>query len=177
MSRKLPPKRLHFDGQFCRQNWSLSYLVIDYITNTQTSAKAWTKLIQSCKNFFAKNQIFVIEKLCLTFDSKLKLSMNEFEKSFDFAKVPCKFWITDIFHFPFVTTQNKISSIIPKNYRCDVKVLRLFHQTISFDAFLFLSSNVEIIKLDFVTVKNENGSIVPFEKLVEILPKIKEIKL
>uniref|UniRef100_A0A914PR26 Uncharacterized protein n=1 Tax=Panagrolaimus davidi TaxID=227884 RepID=A0A914PR26_9BILA len=136
-----------------------------------SNAKAWQKLIQSCKYFFAKNQIFVIENLSFTRDYRIKLSSNGFEKPFDIAKVPCKLWINEIFHFPYF-----ISLIIPKIYRCDVKFLRFFHQTISFDAFLFLSSYVEIIELEFVTVENENGSIVPFEKLVEILPKIKEIK-
>uniref|UniRef100_A0A914QPN6 Uncharacterized protein n=1 Tax=Panagrolaimus davidi TaxID=227884 RepID=A0A914QPN6_9BILA len=171
----VPIKQLHFDGPFRQQNLPFRDSFINYITKSPSNAKAWQKLIQSCKYFFAKNEIFAIEKLCLTSDSKLKLSMNGFEKSFDFAKFPCKLWITDIFHVPFVAIRNKISStIIPKIYRCDVKVLELLHQIISFDKFLFLSSNVEDIFLYETIVENENGSMVPLEKIVQILPKIKE---
>uniref|UniRef100_A0AC35FTS5 Uncharacterized protein n=1 Tax=Panagrolaimus sp. PS1159 TaxID=55785 RepID=A0AC35FTS5_9BILA len=68
-----------------------------------------------------------------------------------------------------------LSSVFPKLYKTDFKKLTLADHTISYSDFLFLSSNVENIELMSVVVKNEDGTIVPLEKLVKALPKIKFI--
>uniref|UniRef100_A0A914P5N4 Uncharacterized protein n=1 Tax=Panagrolaimus davidi TaxID=227884 RepID=A0A914P5N4_9BILA len=72
---------------------------------------------------------------------------------------------------------SSLSPIFPKLYKTDCKELILCDLPISYNDFLFLSSNVENIVLTFVVVKNEDGSIVPLEKLVKSLPKIKDIFL
>uniref|UniRef100_A0A914PTV5 Uncharacterized protein n=1 Tax=Panagrolaimus davidi TaxID=227884 RepID=A0A914PTV5_9BILA len=64
VSEKIAPiKQLHFHGPFNRQNWPFRDSLINYITKNPSNAKAWKKLIQSCKYFFAKNPIYVIDKL------------------------------------------------------------------------------------------------------------------
>uniref|UniRef100_A0A914QLH2 Uncharacterized protein n=1 Tax=Panagrolaimus davidi TaxID=227884 RepID=A0A914QLH2_9BILA len=70
-----------------------------------------------------------------------------------------------------------MSFICPKIYRCDIKVLVLQCQNMSYSEFLLISTNAE--KLDFynVTVKNEDASIVPLEKLVEVAVKVRYINL
>uniref|UniRef100_A0A914NYM6 Uncharacterized protein n=1 Tax=Panagrolaimus davidi TaxID=227884 RepID=A0A914NYM6_9BILA len=70
----LRPKQLHFRGPYRRQNWSLSYLIIGYITKNPSNAKAWEKLIQSCKYFFAKNPIIVADYL--NFSQGWEISSN-----------------------------------------------------------------------------------------------------
>uniref|UniRef100_A0A914P5B5 Uncharacterized protein n=1 Tax=Panagrolaimus davidi TaxID=227884 RepID=A0A914P5B5_9BILA len=56
-------------------------------------------------------------------------------------------------------------------------MLYLSDLIISYNDFLFISSNVESIGLTRVVVKNEDATIVPLEKLVKALPKIKYIYL
>uniref|UniRef100_A0A914PV68 Uncharacterized protein n=1 Tax=Panagrolaimus davidi TaxID=227884 RepID=A0A914PV68_9BILA len=58
-----PIKQLYFHGPYIRQNWPFRDSLINYITKNPSNAKAWQKLIQPCKYFFAKNSIFVIDKL------------------------------------------------------------------------------------------------------------------
>uniref|UniRef100_A0A914P064 DUF38 domain-containing protein n=1 Tax=Panagrolaimus davidi TaxID=227884 RepID=A0A914P064_9BILA len=72
-----------------------------------------------------------------------------------------------------------LSPIFPKLYKTDFEKLDLSIQTISYNDFLFISSNVENIELIRVVIKNEEVpyTIVPLEKLVKALPKIKNISL
>uniref|UniRef100_A0A914QGT2 Uncharacterized protein n=1 Tax=Panagrolaimus davidi TaxID=227884 RepID=A0A914QGT2_9BILA len=56
-------------------------------------------------------------------------------------------------------------------------MLYLSDQTISYNDFVFVSSNVETIGLSRVVVKNEDVTIVPLEKLVKALPKINDVHL
>uniref|UniRef100_A0AC35FH69 Uncharacterized protein n=1 Tax=Panagrolaimus sp. PS1159 TaxID=55785 RepID=A0AC35FH69_9BILA len=100
--------------------------------------------------------------------------LYEFQEPADFTNVLCKFWLTDEFwcgklSIPF-------STIFSYLHQVDVKTLDFCKHTFSFNEFVFLASNVEKITLCHVTVKNEDGTIVPLEKIVKVLPKIKEFE-
>uniref|UniRef100_A0AC35FXP3 Uncharacterized protein n=1 Tax=Panagrolaimus sp. PS1159 TaxID=55785 RepID=A0AC35FXP3_9BILA len=72
---------------------------------------------------------------------------------------------------------------MPQIYRCDATKLILYGQILSYNEFLFFSRNVEILHLDYSRVKNPNvtvatnpeSTIVPLEKLVKTLVKLKKI--
>uniref|UniRef100_A0A914Z3A7 Uncharacterized protein n=1 Tax=Panagrolaimus superbus TaxID=310955 RepID=A0A914Z3A7_9BILA len=93
------------------------------------------------------------------------------------ANVSSKFWITDTINIydEIDVAPNRLSSIIPKVYQANITKLNLKNQIISYSDFLFLSSNVENIDMFCTTVKAGNDSIVPLEKLVNGLPKIKSL--
>uniref|UniRef100_A0A914PQE8 Uncharacterized protein n=1 Tax=Panagrolaimus davidi TaxID=227884 RepID=A0A914PQE8_9BILA len=168
-------KQLHFHGSYIRQNWPFRDSLINYITKNPSNAKAWTKLIQSCKYFFAKNPVFVIDKLGHESNGWTAF-LNGIQKSIDFTKISSKLWITEKFDgFNALNPPKNVSWIIPKLYKCDAKYLGLVNDVISYEDFLFLSSNLEEIILYKCIVKKDNGSIVPLEKLVQVLPKIKSI--
>uniref|UniRef100_A0A914PQV0 Uncharacterized protein n=1 Tax=Panagrolaimus davidi TaxID=227884 RepID=A0A914PQV0_9BILA len=158
-----------------RQNWLFRDSLINYITKSPSNSKAWQKLIQSCKYFFAKNPVFVFDKLEYK-SKKWMVSLNETKKRIDFTKILIKLWITDKFDISndFNPPIN-VSLIIPKLYKVDAKYLRLVNVVISFKDFSFLSSNVLIIVLRENVIKDSDDSIVPLEKLIAILPKIKII--
>uniref|UniRef100_A0A914QY34 Uncharacterized protein n=1 Tax=Panagrolaimus davidi TaxID=227884 RepID=A0A914QY34_9BILA len=182
--RQLRPNRLHFRGPCRRQNWSLSYLIIDYITKNPSNAKAWQKLIQSCKYFFAKNPIIVAD--CLDFCQGWVLSANtsagRLEKRIPSNNISYKLWITEKLRI-YGANRKYVSSIIPQIYRCDATKLLLHGPILSYNEFLFLSRSAEVLHLDYSGVKNGNGvvptneesSIIPLEKLVKTLVNLKEI--
>uniref|UniRef100_A0A914QHM0 Uncharacterized protein n=1 Tax=Panagrolaimus davidi TaxID=227884 RepID=A0A914QHM0_9BILA len=93
----------------------------------------------------------------------------------DMKNISCKFWITQFISAKYSDNKNIISSIIPKIYKCDAKMLCLDNQIFSYNDFAFLVSNAEDINFKAVTVMNENDLIVPFEKVFEAIPKIKYI--
>uniref|UniRef100_A0A914PWR4 Uncharacterized protein n=1 Tax=Panagrolaimus davidi TaxID=227884 RepID=A0A914PWR4_9BILA len=166
-------QQLYFQGPYRPQKWPFKYSLINYITMNPSNSKAWQKLIQTCKFFFAKNPVLVIEKLSSIFGREWRASLNGFEKDVNFASIHSKFWVTDQF-FSFYFS---VSSVISYLYQVHAKTLKISKQTILYNDYLFISSKVEDIDLYQVTVKKEDGTIVPLEELVEVLPKIKEIKL
>uniref|UniRef100_A0AC35F4P8 Uncharacterized protein n=1 Tax=Panagrolaimus sp. PS1159 TaxID=55785 RepID=A0AC35F4P8_9BILA len=135
-----------------------------------SNAKAWEKLIQSCKYFFSKNSICVADILNLDSKNNLGLSLGSYPW-FRITNLTVKLWIINI----IVSYSNTLTLIFPKLYKTDFKKLHLWNQTISYNDFLFISSNVGKIFLYRTIVKTEDGLIVPLEKLVKALPKIKYI--
>uniref|UniRef100_A0A914QNS5 Uncharacterized protein n=1 Tax=Panagrolaimus davidi TaxID=227884 RepID=A0A914QNS5_9BILA len=172
--RIVPIKQLHFQGPNIRQNWPFRDSLINYITKTPSNSKAWTKLIQSCKYFFAKNPILVVEDLWWDEEKEWLASLNNGEGPVEFSKFSSKVWITNKFDATFTKPEN-VSLIIPKIYKCDANFSRLLYDVISYENFSFLSSNLKNIVFYNNVVKNENDETVPFEKLIAVLPKIKSI--
>uniref|UniRef100_A0A914Q1E8 Uncharacterized protein n=1 Tax=Panagrolaimus davidi TaxID=227884 RepID=A0A914Q1E8_9BILA len=172
----VPTKQLNFDGLFRRQNWPFRNSLINYITKSPSNAKAWQKLIQSCKYFYAENPILVIENLRWEEEKEWLVSLNNDERPVDFSNISPKLWITNEFNVTLASPEN-ISSIVPKIYKCDANFFRLLHDVISYEDFSFLSSNLEDIVLHNCIVKKDNASNVPLENLFAVLPKIKTIFL
>uniref|UniRef100_A0A914Y7I1 Uncharacterized protein n=1 Tax=Panagrolaimus superbus TaxID=310955 RepID=A0A914Y7I1_9BILA len=87
-----------------------------------------------------------------------------------------KLWITD--YLSVYTANDSNNSVVlnfPKIYQCDATYLLLKNQVISLNEFMFLCLSVEELGLEEVTVKNDNGTVVLFDKLAEQFPNVKEI--
>uniref|UniRef100_A0AC35ERQ9 Uncharacterized protein n=1 Tax=Panagrolaimus sp. PS1159 TaxID=55785 RepID=A0AC35ERQ9_9BILA len=86
-----------------------------------------------------------------------------------------KFWIAhglSVAPSNSITAETKdpniLTSIIPKLFRCDVRVLHLLKQVISYHDLPFLTSSAKVVIFDQVVVKHEDGSNVDVQKIVEI---------
>uniref|UniRef100_A0AC34F7W8 DUF38 domain-containing protein n=1 Tax=Panagrolaimus sp. ES5 TaxID=591445 RepID=A0AC34F7W8_9BILA len=86
-----------------------------------------------------------------------------------------KLWMTEKLCCYNFNKENYISSVFPKIYRCDVFHLILENQTFTFNEHIFISLAAKRIIYRDIVVKTADGSIVPFEKLVEAVPKVKKI--
>uniref|UniRef100_A0A914PGP3 Homing endonuclease LAGLIDADG domain-containing protein n=1 Tax=Panagrolaimus davidi TaxID=227884 RepID=A0A914PGP3_9BILA len=164
-------KRIQFfKSFFSRQNWSLPNSIIYYILKNPSTSKVYQKLIQSCKYFFAKNPILIInEKLYIAI-----LSYLHYPKPIDLKNISSKLWIKNEIN---ISSRNgdegyRASRMIPKIFKCDAPRLILMKQIISFKELIFLASNVQKINLECTIVKNSDGSIVEFKKMVEFFPKV-----
>lgn len=174
------PKRIYFDRKYFHQDWSLPDSIVYYITQNPSSAEFYFNLISTCKYFFTKNAIL----LCpgLGFDGKIyeekSKALEELTACNDLES-PAKIWIVgcDFGVFPSKTSNltNGVSSFIENIYRCEAERLYFVNQIISHDELFFLTSSVYAIHFDQVTVKDKDGSILPLEKIVEAIPKLKEI--
>uniref|UniRef100_A0A914QKY4 Uncharacterized protein n=1 Tax=Panagrolaimus davidi TaxID=227884 RepID=A0A914QKY4_9BILA len=166
-------KHAEFMETYHRQNFSMPDSVIFYVAKNPKTSALYLKMIKTCKYFFVKNSIIVID--CLdTHRGKWRIN----KKPLDLTKYNCKYWITDKIHAPafeFVN-RNIFSSIISKLYRCDVKCLELFFQVVSFNDLSLLIPSAEKIYLRNVSVK-KCDSIIPLEDIVAIAVKAKEISV
>uniref|UniRef100_A0A914P5H1 Uncharacterized protein n=1 Tax=Panagrolaimus davidi TaxID=227884 RepID=A0A914P5H1_9BILA len=174
-------KRDQFYSTCFRQNFSLPNNIIYYISKNLKSAKLHQKMIRSCKYFFIKNPIIVINSKLYFHDE------NQWEvelKLYDISKVTYKFWITD---YLFIGPQylkinqtmdkNIVSPIIPKLYKSAPKYLTLCNQNIFFHDLSFFILSAEKICFTDVCVKNDDDSNVAVENIVEIAVKAKRITL
>uniref|UniRef100_A0AC34G6Y7 Uncharacterized protein n=1 Tax=Panagrolaimus sp. ES5 TaxID=591445 RepID=A0AC34G6Y7_9BILA len=171
-------KRASFFASYRRhQNFSLPDSIMFYVSQNPTSSKVYEKMIQSCKYFFVKNPILVYSIFYLKYENEWFTFFKR--KPADFKNLSCKIWITDglsVYDRSLSTDKTFISSIVPKVYQSDIKKFCLQNQSISFNDFIFLTSKCETITfLDGISVKNEDCSIVPLEKLVEVLPKLTDL--
>uniref|UniRef100_A0A914RBE2 DUF38 domain-containing protein n=1 Tax=Panagrolaimus davidi TaxID=227884 RepID=A0A914RBE2_9BILA len=167
-------KRIYFSGPYHRQNWSLPDSIIYYITKNPSTAKLFQKLVQMCKYFFIKNPIIIIKQFYNREKRELQAILEKIEKRIILSNISYKFWVTAGEIEP---TSKIISSIIPHLYKIDVKQIRVCRQTFSFNDFVCFSKNVENIDLNHIILKKENVSNIPLEKLVEALPKLKNLSV
>ena len=157
------------------QRFSLPEALVFYMAKNPPSPEVYNKLIKSCKYFWLKNPFIVLN--CLdSYTSDVYWSINgsiKFQK-FEIGNVNEKLWIhPDLIVFD-KRNQYLASSIISKIYRSDLTSLNLSYQTVSFDEFQKFTSSGSLESLEFykTIVKDNDGNIVPIEKLIELLPKL-----
>lgn len=92
-------------------------------------------------------------------------------------EIPSDLWIIEWFEIYQQFTV--IDEIIPKIAYCQCSRLILKNQVLDIDDFITLtiSSQVQFLHFSSTFVKTKNNHPVPFEKFLETLPKVKEIKL
>uniref|UniRef100_A0AC34FK42 Uncharacterized protein n=1 Tax=Panagrolaimus sp. ES5 TaxID=591445 RepID=A0AC34FK42_9BILA len=171
----VPSKRDLFLSTYRRrQDWSLPESIIYYMAKNPKNAEVYLKLVQSCKYFFVMNPIIVAKNLKFNYkDQEWEASSKNDRKCIDLKNNSTKFWITDVFDNCLYKATPNLASIIPHLYQVDVKKLCLTSDVISFTDFLFLSSNVEDLIVRNVKITNIDDTPVSLEKLVEVLPNLK----
>uniref|UniRef100_A0A914P4E3 Uncharacterized protein n=1 Tax=Panagrolaimus davidi TaxID=227884 RepID=A0A914P4E3_9BILA len=146
-----------------------------------TTSALYQKMVQSSKYFYIKNPIIIVTDLSYSvrYGLNLVISRGIGPIPLDMTKLECKFWMIDKFQVYGGRNGkgNILPSIIPTFFRCDIKDLIIYNQNVSYKNWIFLASNA--VKIDFcnVTVKNEDGSNIATEKLVEAAVNAKEITL
>uniref|UniRef100_A0A914QZ23 DUF38 domain-containing protein n=1 Tax=Panagrolaimus davidi TaxID=227884 RepID=A0A914QZ23_9BILA len=175
----IPSRRTKFFTKYFRQNFSLPDSIMHYIEKNPKTWKLYQKMIQACKYFFVKNPILVVRYL---YHNKDDLWCVDNRLLIDLKKIKCKFWVTKEFYvprFPDVKNINPniVSSNISKLYKCGASFLELGGQTISYHDLSFLISDAKEIVFEDVTVKDENGKILPLEKLIEASIKAERIHI
>uniref|UniRef100_A0A914NZV9 Uncharacterized protein n=1 Tax=Panagrolaimus davidi TaxID=227884 RepID=A0A914NZV9_9BILA len=162
-------KRTKFMAKYQRQNFSMPDSIIFYAAKNPKTAKLYLKMVKTCKYFYFKNPIIIINRLH-TFGGKWMVK----EKSLDLTKYNCKYWITDQI---YASCKTILLPFFPKLYQCDAKNLLLHSQVVSFNDLSLLISSAEEIYLYDVVVKHADGSDVPLEDIVAIAVKAKEISV
>ena len=161
-----------------KQHFSLPAAFVYYMAKNPPSPEVFHKLIRCCKYFWLKNPVITLNQFGLSVYDKNWITdkINGVEKLqlLKIENVKDKLWIHRDLVIHCKYDDFLASSLIPKIYRCDLVYLRLEYQTLSFDEFKKFTSSGSLKKLELreTTVKNDDGSIVPIEKLIELLPNL-----
>uniref|UniRef100_A0A914P944 Uncharacterized protein n=1 Tax=Panagrolaimus davidi TaxID=227884 RepID=A0A914P944_9BILA len=169
-------------GPSIQQNWSLPNSMIFYIAKNPSSSKVYQKLVQTCKFFFEKNPIIIIENLDTCEDStKYHISQNQNDRveclenkfecciKIDLNKLSTKIWITQGL-FIRKHIENSIATIVQKNFRFEILSLGVDDNDIVFDDLKVLDSFAKSVLLYQNSIKYKNGTTVMFDKILELFP-------
>ena len=161
------------------QRFSIPENIVHYLAKNPTSSKLWKKLIQTCKYFYSKNPVIVVDEVRETRDlanNSWNVSSDLWGPRINFILQNCsfKFWITVSLSAFILDTPDRISSLIPRIYRFDLEILSLYKISITFDEFRCLTSSNSLIKLMFyeVIMKHADGSSVDLVQIMERIPRI-----
>ena len=163
-----------------KQRFTIPEALVFYMSQNPPSPEVYNKLIKCCKYFWLKNPVITINSLYRFFDGKYweAEKINGFREiqKFKIENLNEKLWI----HWNLVIQsehdQFLASPLIPKIFRCQLSHLDIANQILTFDEFQKFTSSGSLtwLVLEVVLVKNVDGSIVPIEKLIELLPKLQK---
>ena len=164
------------------QRFSLPEIIVHYLAKNPTSSKVWKKLIQTCKYFYSKNSVVVVNYVYVyetrgISNNSWNVSSDMLGPRYNFVLQNCsfKFWITNTLTANVRNTPGRISSLIPRVYRFDLKTLRLSNVSITFDEFKCVTASNTLIGLYFesVVMKHADGSLVDLVQILERIPRVK----
>uniref|UniRef100_A0A914PYC0 Uncharacterized protein n=1 Tax=Panagrolaimus davidi TaxID=227884 RepID=A0A914PYC0_9BILA len=166
-------KRAKFTATYHHQDFSMSDSVIFYIAKNPKTCKLYQKMVKTCKYFFVKNPILVIPYL-----SYYEFQWTIEQTPYDINQTTSTLWVAQgLTVSPAYSVsaeakyQSILTSFIPKVYRCDVLILSLLNQVISYHDLPLLISSAKDVIFDQVVVNHEDGSNVDLQKIVEIASK------
>ena len=167
-----------------KHQFSLPENLVYCMAKNPSSPKVYNKLIKCCKYFWLKNPIITLEELeRFSYDENWKAyKINGFKglqgsvkcQELEIDNLNEKLWIHWRLDVSDIGNELMAASLFPRIYRCDLTILKLYRQSLTFDEFQKFTSpeSLEELCLYKTTVKNADGTIVPVEKLIELLPKL-----
>ena len=167
-----------------RQRFSIPLSIIYYLVMNPTSHRAWKKLVQACKYFYSKHPVIIVDSLTRTTDMDFEQPTMWVVRGYgeaqeiDLANVPYKFWIINRLS-AMSETQDLVSLVYQKLYRLDLYYLNIQNETILFDDLCFLNSMnlIQDVTFSNLVIKNNDGSVTEFDKVLELFPRMTEFYL
>uniref|UniRef100_A0AC34F1F7 Uncharacterized protein n=1 Tax=Panagrolaimus sp. ES5 TaxID=591445 RepID=A0AC34F1F7_9BILA len=156
------------------QHFSILYHIVEYMIENPQSGKAWKKLIMSCKYFYSKKPVFSVSTLDVLCDVKCRADNENFDATSPFPKL----WVFDKLETKdgeFVA----LKPLMPKIAKFDLRVLQIDDETLTWKDYQKLTSSDTIEQLFFksIIIKNANGTMVTFDKILQNLPHLKAIEM
>ena len=160
------------------QNFSLPEPIINIILKSKENPLIYEKLIQTCKYFFTKNPVLVINYLYIhTCENKLSVQTHRHQRDVEFYGTG-KLWCCEILGIS-ETCSTRLSPFISRIYKCDLESLCLSKLSIAYNDYLKLLGDGSLSKLylTYVNVLFQNGDIAPFEAVVDKLTDVKKLEM
>jgi hypothetical protein len=144
--------------------------------------KTALKLMQICKYFqHPEFPYFVMRQLqgSVSYGWRYQPLLFEIYENLDFESCQNKLWITEELHIFDNHKSKMLLSLLPKIAVCDVLILHLIVNNITFEQFKLLTAagNVLELLLQETIIKNENDEIIPLENIFDDLPNLHKLAL
>uniref|UniRef100_A0AC35FW15 Uncharacterized protein n=1 Tax=Panagrolaimus sp. PS1159 TaxID=55785 RepID=A0AC35FW15_9BILA len=152
----------------------------DFYTKNPTSPTLYQKLVRTCKFFFEKNPILIMENLDACEDStKYHISQNSHHESknnnyeccieIDLNNFSSKLWITLDLHIQ-ERIQNCIPTVVQKNFRFEISRLAVYDNDIILNDLKVLVSSAKRVFLYRNSYKYKNVTIAMLDNILKLFP-------
>ena len=161
------------------QRFSIPETIVHYILKNPISHRLWKNLIQTCKHFFSKNPILVIDSLRHKEETPGWIAKLGDERNIiDVENVPFTLWIISTFDAAF-GGPHPVALPIQKIYRSELTVLMLQNVSLSYDEFQFLTSAniVNRVRLANLQLQHADGRVVDLYEILQLVPRAKHFGL
>ena len=135
-----------------------------------------TKLIQTCKYFYAKNPVVVVKYVDIV-NKKYVLNQREEYVSVDYEKLPCKLWITE--QVTIAELPNNWSLFLTSIFRFENSYMQFNVGRIPFSVLEKVSEKGTFCDFDihnYDVTDNENR-LVPIEKVIQLFSTTNDVML
>uniref|UniRef100_A0A914Z0Q7 Uncharacterized protein n=1 Tax=Panagrolaimus superbus TaxID=310955 RepID=A0A914Z0Q7_9BILA len=160
-----------------RQYFSFPSGIIHYISHTPSSYDGYQNLLQSCKYFVFKKYIVISDTFYVKEESN-DIMLNYLTK-FDVLSdnLRYKLWMNRLLTLQTDNDATMMTKLLRNTYRCNLIYLTVSHQTFSYNEYLMLVEGGKLQDLVFwnVVITYDDGTIVPFENMLENVPNINEV--
>ena len=187
ISLKISLENASFRGRNCDfemlvpQRFSIPQSILYYVTKDPTSPSLYQKFIQSCKYFYAKNPILVVDEIRLV-DSTVKIYQGDDTEDLPpyFILKPhqilCKLWVTlraEVGNLTDAATE----ILLQKIFR--VNKFWFYSVVIRLDSILHPKTIQSVKKVDFCNTIPEfaDETPMPVENVFEFFPNLEDFTL
>uniref|UniRef100_A0A914Z8S4 Uncharacterized protein n=1 Tax=Panagrolaimus superbus TaxID=310955 RepID=A0A914Z8S4_9BILA len=172
------PDQHQFVESCVPQAFSFRSPIMNYIYDNPSSPEVYQKLIRSCKIFYLKNPILVIQNLSYIHGKGWRYCIEDEClgncakcKEIKMESIQGKIWLAKTFRVctcPFTDEHSNLAStFIPKIYRYNANELIIYQQKLSYNDLKFLSTGVKECFLSCFVVKYDNGEKVSHEDIIK----------
>uniref|UniRef100_A0A914Y674 Uncharacterized protein n=1 Tax=Panagrolaimus superbus TaxID=310955 RepID=A0A914Y674_9BILA len=162
------------------QAFSLPSNLIYYISKNPLffSVKVYQKLIQTCKYFYLKKRIIVINKLessqnPFIWEAYEKLNGKEYIK-LDIRNLSFDLWLIGELNVCRQIPAGFVNLLLQKVVKCDITSIYLYNYMLNFNEFLVLTESKKIkhLALEEIIVRDNDGKVVPYEDILQRVPNV-----
>uniref|UniRef100_A0AC34GXA4 F-box domain-containing protein n=1 Tax=Panagrolaimus sp. ES5 TaxID=591445 RepID=A0AC34GXA4_9BILA len=171
-----------FSNQYYPQQFSLPKPIIAYLMENANSEHL-KKLYKSCKYFFSKLEIIIIDNIKIRKHYKKYLHNNYCLSVAPhdpiLAKLTSVWIVNEIDCFREYEDNLFIPTLIPKIKKCTIKKITIIDDDLWINEFKLLtkSGNVEVLNLDGVNIIDPKCTLMPFEDVISYIPNANHIQL
>ena len=161
------------------QQFSLPECIVHYLAKNPLSSEGYLRLSKTCKYFFPKNPIILIRKLensklANTWKAFARLGSEEYMNLNFLESHHFRIWLTGELNICNQLPKQAINLLLQQVYRCDVNSLYLDKHDLSWTEFeaITASGKVTHLALKEMVIKNGDGNVMPFERILEKVPNM-----
>ena len=160
------------------QRFPIPSNIVFYMAKNPSSPSLWKKLIRTCKYFYSRSPIFVVDSIIFS-KSKVSIRYEKDKKYFrviSLSQISCKFWILQTatyFHF----NDLKIRILRDKMFQINGFYFKSIHVKLEENLPSEILKNVKSVCFDEAVPEHADGAPMSLETVFKFFPNLEVFNL